>query len=466
MSMLAKLDQSISVAKGQCRDFFLNTDGSVVSNNSLLASWVEAIPLARSMYDQTPNIIEVFMKCVEHWAALKNDQKFNRRAVSVEEFTQQIERICLVRDFALLYLDKIEANPTQKEKISGLLTELLGKPTGALSPTLIAITPEAFKEQLDLATVWAMEERCPPPLTEAILAMPAPKTDFLDPSHSIPNILELSAHFQTVVQRIENPGGNWMAYVTNFWYGAHAEDKKALDMMCKAVVEAKDPKYRLVYGSTRLYLGKLLALFRTGKISDLEVHNCFKELIIASKVCLSDWATVAENQYLALTGKNVTAKDKVLNWKSEFVAEHLKQFFPLVYSDLEDTQNVHLMNTLIHHYGKQLGMSHLKAASVDLHIAKNVEALPYKLSDVFCYLTEKWNRLSVESLKIHSHMHKWQDTIGTFLTERVKQAIPAVKDPQGFVLTEYFDGTGMLNDRGAIRFLKETLTSIPQTQKA
>ncbi len=465
-SLLANLDRSLNIVpRGQCSNYFLHADGSVISSCD---SWVSSCFRAVLFLHNDPtaaNLIEVFMKCVEHWVALKNDQKFDRRAVSIEEFTQQIRRICLVREFIFVSLGKIEANPAHREKVSALLTELLGRPTVVSQQSLQAICPEAFKEQLDLVTIWRMEEKSPPALTPQILQLPAPKAEILDPSQPIPNILEIPAFYKTVVQRIENPTGKWTIWFRDWWNSSHAAEQHALDTMCKEAFEAKDPVLKYVDESTKLALGKLLALFRTGRFPDLQMLLSLKELIVASGLCHGDRATVAEEQCLALTGKTVTAQDKALNWKSEFVTQQLKLFFRFYYTSTEDEQNVHLMNTLIYHYGERLGMSHLKAPSVDIHVVKKATSLNFQWPDVFRYLTQKWETSSVDSLKTYSDLHKWQSDIGKFLEERAKQSIPSIQDPQAFVLAEYFD-EGKLNDRGAIRFMKETLVPISQNYTA
>ncbi len=191
-----------------------------------MSCYVRAIPLVRNFYDPVAaNVIEVFMGCIDHWTALKNDQKFNRRAVSGEEFTQQIKRICLVREFVFVSLGKIEADPTNKEKVSALLSQLLGRTPVVLSQSLQEIRPEAFLERLDLVTIWRLEERSPPALTPAILQMPAPLTEVLDPCQPIPNILEIPAFYKTVVQRMENPKGEWSVWIRNWWRGSHPKHK-------------------------------------------------------------------------------------------------------------------------------------------------------------------------------------------------------------------------------------------------
>jgi hypothetical protein len=460
-SLFANLDRSLSIVpRGQCGDYFLYSDGSVVSHrDSWTSRCVRSVPF---IYDPTvTNLFRVFMECVDHWTALKNDQKFNRRTIAVEEFTQQIERICFIKEFVFASLGKIEADPANREKICALVSQLLEKQV-FLPQSLQEISPEAFLGQLDFVTIWRMEEKSPPVLTPALLAIPAPKEEILNPDEPIPNILEIPAFYTTLIQRIENPTGNWMVRFKDWWNNSYVAEQNALDAMCKEALEAKDPALKYVDESTKLSLGKLLALFKTGRVPDLQILLTLKELIIAADLCKGDRATVSEEQGLALTGKTVTAQDKALNWKSEFVTQQLKLFFLIYYTSTEDAQNVHLMNTLLYHYGERLGMSHLKAPSCDIHVVKKATSLPYQWPDVLRYLTQKWDESSVESLKTYSDLNKWQSDIGKYLEERVKQTIPSIQDPQAFVLAEYFDEKGLLNDRGAIRFLKETLVPISQ----
>jgi hypothetical protein len=236
--------------------------------------------------------------------------------------------------------------------------------------------------------------------------------------------------------------------------------------MCKQILEAQNPVYKLVYASAKLYLGRLLVLFKTGKVPDLQIRMCLVELVRASSLCCGEWATEAERHYLSFVGKEVTPQDKALHWKSRFVDEELKRFFPLYYTRSEDAENVHLMNTLLFHYGERLGKGEFKVPSEDIHVVKKSTSLPYQWPDVFRYLEDVWNRQSIESFKTISQMNKWQADIGQFLTEKVREKIPTVRDPRAFVLTEYFDEQGFLNDRGAIRFLKETLASMSNPQEA
>lgn len=457
--LLGNLDRSLGVVpKGHCSDYFLYADGSAVSYHD---SWKSRCMQRLScFYDPAvSNVIEVFIACVDYWTALKNDQKFHRRAVTVEEFSQQIKRICLVGEFVFLSLSKIEEDPVNREKVSALLWQLLGKAPTTLSQSLQEIGPESFLQQLDLITIWRLEEQIPPTLTPAILAMPAPLTEVLDPSQPRPNILEIPVFYKTLVQRMENPTGKWSLRITDWWKGAYVKEQNALDWMCKQILEANDPVYQLIYASANLYLGNLLALFRTGRFHDLQMRACLDELVLASGQCRGEWATEAERQYLSFVGKAVTPQDKALLWKASFVDEHLKLFFPIYYTHTEDAQNVHLMNTLLFHYGERLGKAEFKVPSEDIHVVRKPTSLPYQWPDVFRYLEKAWNETSIESLKIVSQANHWQSDIGLFLEVKVKEKISSVEDPQDFVLTEYFDDQGMLSDRGAIRFLKETLAS-------
>ncbi|HEY5235280.1 MAG TPA: hypothetical protein VIJ14_03805, partial [Rhabdochlamydiaceae bacterium] len=138
-SLLGNLDRSLGlVPAGQCSGYFLYADGSVASHyDSWMSCCVRTVPLFQSLYDPSvSNVIEVFMACIDHWTALKNDQKFGRRAVGVDEFTQQIKRICLVAEFVFTSLPKIEANPANRDKISALLSQLLGRTPIVLSQSL------------------------------------------------------------------------------------------------------------------------------------------------------------------------------------------------------------------------------------------------------------------------------------------------------------------------------------------
>ncbi len=463
--LLGNLDRSLSaVPKGHCSDYFLYADGSAVSYHD---SWKSrCMRLISYFYDPAvSNIIEVFIACVDYWTALKNDQKYHLRAVNIEEFSQQIKRICLVGEFVFLSLGKIEEDPINREKVSALLWQLLGKTPTTLSESLQEIGPESFLQQLDLVTIWRLEEQIPPTLTPSILAMPAPLTEVLDPSQPYPNILEIPVFYKTLAQRMENPNGKWSHWIIDWWKGAYVKEQNALDKMCQQILEAKDPTYKLLYTSANLYLGNLIVLFRTERFHDLEMRACLDELVRASSLCQGEWATEAESQYLSFVGKTETPQDKALLWKASFVDEHLKLFFPIYYTLTEDAQNVHLMNTLLFHYGQRLGKGEWKVPSEDIHVVRKSTSLPYQWPDVFRYLEKAWNETSIESLKTVSQVKKWQSDIGLFLEAKVSEKIPSVEDPKDFVLTEYFD-QGLLNNRGAIRFLKETLASTSDHQKS
>lgn len=456
-TLIANLDRSLNtVTSGRCPDYFLHADGSVVlRSDSWTGRAIAQIPFFQTIYDPTvANIVEVFMACVDYWTALKNEQQF--RVVNIDEFSQQFKRICLIGEFIFVSLDKIEADPDAKEKITGILSQLLGHPVIAIPESLKAINQKTFLEQPDLGTVCNFEERSLPTLTPALLKMAPALTEVLDPLAPVPNILEIPAFYKTVIQRMENPSSGWGSWLSHWWKG-DSPAQQSLQVMCKKILEDQDPIYQLVYASARLYLGHLLKLFKTGTIPDLEVRMCLDELVNASHFCPGQWATDAERQYLSLIGKDVTAIDKALYWKARFIDEHLKRFFSTVYTQSEDAQNVHLMNTLLFHYGERLGKQEFKIPSEDIHVVKKPTSLPYQWPDVFRYLEEAWNKYSVESLKTDSQMNHWQSDIGKLLEAKVKEKNPTMQDPGAFVLAEYFDEHGLLNDKGAICFLKETL---------
>ncbi len=470
-SLIANLDRSLStVASGRCPDYFLYADGSVVlRSDSWTSRAIAQIPLFQTVYDPTvANIVEVFLRCVDYWTALKNDRQSGLRTVAIEDFQQQHERIRLVGKFIFASLDKIEADPVAKEKICDILTQLLGYSATKIPESLLALDKKSFLEQFDFETIWEFEESSPPALTPTLLTMSVPQTEVLDPSAPIPNILEIPVFYKEVIQRMENPTSSWISF-SKFkeWWNGGSEAQKSLEAMCKQILEDQDPVYQLIYASAKLYLGQLLALLKTEKkFPDLQIRMCLEELVRASRFCRWEWATEAEIHYLSLIGKEVTAQDKSLHWKSRFVDEHLKRFFSTLYTSSEDAHNVHLWNTLLYHYGERLGKQDFKVPAEDIHVIKKPTSLPYQWPDIFRYLEGAWNTCCVESLKTDSQMNKWQSDIGSFLEAIVKEKLPTVKDPHAFVLAEYFDNEGLLNDRGAIRFLKETLEPISNPQKA
>ena len=247
----------------------------------------------------------------------------------MEEFSQQIKRICLVGEFVFLSLGKIEKDPINREKVSALLWQLLGKAPTTLSDSLQEIGPESFLQQLDLVTIWRLEEQIPPTLTPAILAMPAPLTEVLDPSQPNPNILEIPVFTKQLSSAWKILPEKWSLWIGNWWSGAYVKEQNSLDTMCKQILEANDPTYQLIYASAKLYLGNLLALFRTGRFHDLQMRASLDELVRASDYCRGEWATEAERQYLSLVGKAETPQDKKRSFgKANFIDEHLKVVFP------------------------------------------------------------------------------------------------------------------------------------------
>lgn len=462
MSSLLKsnLDKSLStVPAGQHAHFFLNADGSLASS---LKTWIiyliHKIPFVQSYYDPiVTNIVEVFSKCVDDWTALKNNKKFQLTAVDAQEFSDQIKRICFASQFILANCHRIEAHTQAQAQICSLLADLLPGRTIALPQTLQELTPITFFPQLDIQTIWKMEEEAPPLLTEVILRKPPPLLEAPDSEEKNPSIGELPDFYLKVVQRIENPRGRWMPMIKDWWAGRHQAQYQSLKVMCATILEDKDAAKKALYHQTKLYLGKLLALFKTNRIPDLQVKICLDELVHASKQCAGEWTTEAERRYKALMGKEETPQDKAIQWKAQFIDQHLMQFFRTVYTSTEDAENVHLMNTLLYHYGERLGRQDLEAPKADIHVIKKATSLPYQWPDIYRYLVQAWRHSSVEAFKTYIQMKCWTAAIGQFLIEHVKQKISSVKDPQEFVMAEYFDEMGNLNNRGAVRFLRETL---------
>ena len=446
--LLENLSRSLIIVD-HAADFFLNADGSVARHSDLWTSrFIQVLP---SFYDSTAaNIVSVFLECVDHWTALKNEQKIHLRTVPIEEFDQQIKRICFVGQFIFANRDKIEASPLAKEKTCALLSKLLAKEEMTLE-SAEEIVPVTLLKQLDPAMNWKREEASPMALTPEILKIPAPQIDLLESTETTPSIAELPAFYYELVTRTENC--SWPAFFLDWmwWYGPHAISKAALAKMCSEILnEPNKPNHALA----NLFLGRLLALFKSKKIPDLQIRTCLDELVLTSHQCPTQWASDAERHYLSLTGKEETLLHKVLHWKRHFIDQQLFRFFSTVYTRSEDRQNAHLMNTLLFHYGENLGEQTLQAPSIDLHVLRK-PPLEYQWVDVFCYLESAWQKESVESFLTYSELNKWQADIGQFLTVVVQEKLPGIEDPSAFVLTEYFEKQRFLNKRGAIRFLIE-----------
>lgn len=460
-AVLSNLDLGLrTVPAGQHGSYFINADGSLASSIKAGAiSIIQRLPFVQSYYDPiVTNIAIVFTECIDHWIGLKNDQKFCLRTVAVEEFNAHIERILFIVHFIIAYRPQIEADPDTTEQICGLFSQLLPGHPKVLTQTLPEMSPEVLFNQLDPAMVWKMEESSLPPLTEALLQIPAPMIEIGDAGQERPSIADLPDFYLQVAKRIDNPEGDWWGQIKAWWNAPYLAAKLSLEAMCKQILEKKDPAKQLIYQSAELYLGLLLALFKMGQRPDLEIKRVLDELVKASEFCPGDWATVSENSYRELTGKKALPRDKALQWKAGFIDQQLMEFFKTVYTKTEDAHNVHLMNTLLYHWGERLGKQDLTVPRADIHVIKKATSLPYQWPDVYRYLQTVWKKHSVEALKNHSQLHSWQGSIGEFLTQRVGEKLPSVKDPQEFVLAQYFDERG-LNDAGAIRFIRETLFS-------
>jgi hypothetical protein len=212
-SLKSNLDKSLSaVPATQVGNYFLNADGSLASR---LKTWIiyliHKIPFVQSYYDPiVTNIVEVFSKCIDDWTALKNNKKFQLSAVDAQEFSDQIKRVCFVGQFILANCHRIEAKPLAQTQICNLLADLLPGVTIALPQTLQELTPKSFFPQLDLATIWKMEEEAPPLLSPDILQLPAPHIEVLDPLKENPRITELPIFYKSFMQRMENPTGRWI----------------------------------------------------------------------------------------------------------------------------------------------------------------------------------------------------------------------------------------------------------------
>jgi hypothetical protein len=455
--LLSNLDRSLKIVPdGRCADFFINLDGSVSPNNR---PWkhrlISLIPLAQAYYEHAALsvIIEVFTQCVDRWIALKNEQKYHIRNVSVEEFSDHVKRICFVRHFILSHADKFTAYPLLTAKICAQLSRLMPEALILFPETAGMISQDVCFRQLDLATLWKLQELSPPALTADILRTPAPQTEILDLPVQQQDVLDLPAFYQTTLQKIENPTGKWLPWIKNWWSKAHLADQESLTKMCKKLSQGSDPRHKLA----EQYIKQLLALFKSGKLPIETIKNSLEELVHASRQCEPEWATQSEKQYRQLTGKEVTPRDKALQWKSQFIEQQLLTFFRQHHSPTEDSHNANLMNTIYYHWGERLGKQE-KAPSVDIYVVTKATALPYQWNDIFLFLEEKWKAHSVDAFLHCAELNNWGAEIGRFLKITVEEKLTSIKDPQEFVLREYYDDKG-LNRRGAIRFLQETLVS-------
>jgi len=455
--LLNNLDHSLKTVPNGCvGDFLLNPDGSVAPKGD---SWknrlISFIPLAQAHYEHAAlsAIVEVFTQCVDHWIALKNEQKYQIRNVSLEEYTAQVKRILFVGHFILCNDKRIVDDQLLKDKICAQLSRLMPGTLITFPETVRTISLEVCFQQLDLATLWKLQELSPPLLTLEILGMPAPQTEILDLPAQQQNILELPSFYQTTLEKIENPSGNWVPWLKGLWTKAHYADQQSLTKMCKQISERRDP----VHKTAEQFLKQLLALFKTGHLTIETVKNSLDELVHASHQCEPEWATQAEKQYRLLTGKEVSPRDKALQWKSQFIEQQLLRFFPLHHSETEDSHNANLLNTIYYHWGERLGKQE-KAPHVDIYVIKKASSLPYQWVDIFRFLEEKWKAHSVDAFLHYTQLNNWGAGIGQFLEKTVGEKLSSIHDPQDFVLREYFDDKG-LNRRGAIRFLHETLAS-------
>lgn len=455
--LLRNLDQSLkTVSDGGCTDFFLNLDGSVAPNSE---SWqnrlIAFVPFAQAYYEHAALsvIVEVFTLCVDRWIALKNEQKYQIRNVSIEEFSEHIKRICFVRHFILCNSAKFSIYSLLKDKIRAQLSRLMPETSIVFPDTACAISQEVCFRQLDLQTLWKLQELSPPALTADILRTPAPQTEIVDLPVQQQSVLDLPAFYQTTVQKIENPTGQWLPRFKNWWNGAHLADQQSLAKMCKRISQGSDPRHKLA----EQYIKQLLALFKKGHLPIETIKNSLVELVHASRQCEPEWATQSEKQYRLLTGKEATPRDKALQWKSQFIEQELLTFFRQHHSATEDSHNANLMNTIYHHWGDRLGKQE-KAPSVDIHVVKKATSLPYQWVDISLFLEEKWKADSVDAFLNYATLNNWGAAVGLFLEETVKEKLSSIQNPHDFVMNEYFDEKG-LNRRGAIRFLQETLTS-------
>lgn len=458
--LLRNLDQSLKVVPDGCvAHFSLHQDGSITSCKSWTYRLISFIPFVKAYYDYASliNIVKVFTQCIDRWIALKNEQKYHIRNVSVEEFAEHVKRICFVRQFILNFAEKFITYHSLKDKICAQLFRLIPETPIVFPDTARAISHEVCFRQLDLQTLWKLQELAAPPLTAEILRTPAPQTEILDLPVQQQSVLDLPTFYQTTVQKIENPTGSWYLWLKDRWNKAHQADQESLTKMCKTISQGNEPRHKLA----EQYIKQLLALFKSGRLPIESVKNNLDELVHASRQCEPEWATESEKQYRRLTGKEVTSSDKALQWKSQFIEQQLLVFFrssSKYHTETEDSHNANLVNTIYYHWGERLGKQE-KAPSVDIHVIKKASSLPYQWPDILRFLEEKWKAQSVDAFLIYASLNNWGAAIGLFLEKTVKEKLTSVQNPHEFVLREYFDETGNLNRRGAIRFLHETLVS-------
>ncbi len=447
-TLLGNLDQSLRTVKERFVAYSLNSDGTVILNTALWTGCLNKIPRLKTYFDtcQAAIIVDIFMQCVDRWIAINNEQKHGLRNVTDEEFSAQINRICFIGQFILTSITIIE-QPLAKEKVCAILVHLL--------PGAIITLPESLERVLQKKDIvgWKVQENAPPPLSPELLREPAPQNDILDMPPSKQDITTLGAFYKQVVQRIENPEGHWSVWLNNWWSKKHVASQKSLEKMCNTILTDKTPALKNTYALAQRYLQELLTILKASGMTNDKIKNCLDELVYASGFCVPEWATVSEKQYRELTNKTVSPLNKALQWKSEFIDQHLLTFLSTVYSTNETSHSSNLMSTLLYHYGEKLGKKELEAPSVDIHVVKKSTSLPYQWPDVFRYLQEEWEKHCVDSFLTCCQMNAWQMDIGIFLAERMKGK---VEEPEKYVSEQYFEDK-TLNRRGAIRFLHETL---------
>lgn len=451
MSLLANLDRSLKVVPPEgYSNYSLNVEGVAVQNST---AWIfRLIP----KYDENSlsALVDVFTQCVDYWIRLQNEQKHQLRDVSVVEFSDHVKRICFVAQFILASKDPLAKFSSLQSKVCDALSRLLPEGTLLAFPqALQEVTPAIFTKQLDPATAWEMQETAPPPLTEEILALPAPRKDITELPACTEKISDLPALYEELTKEPETV----TSWIKSWVLPKANPSKDALQVMSDEIVK----KGHLVqYGIARKYLEQNMAFCRRPDLPLQKRREIVQEMVVCAGECSNRWGIQSELQYRKQIGKVITLQDQVLAWKSAFIEQTLFDFLQQRLTSEENKQNTHYLSGIYHKWGHRLGVSPLESVKADTN---RIDKFNFTWDDIWMFLQERWSGSIVKSIGTQVEFNQCLAPMGQFLNQLVERKLPSVEGSD-YVPRYYFNKQGLLNDRGVIRLLQETVISAAALQ--
>lgn len=441
----ANLDISMSkVPQGQVGHYALYADGTV--GNPGLCDWVLHL-----FYDPTlPTLTHLFQNLVDEWIVLC--QPTEHYYAPSHEVASQARRIAFVAKFMTEQEPRFVTS-SYREPVVDSLTKMMPGKSVDFSMEIRRLSESVF-DGIEGVLGWRLQELVPIPLSCSLLQAPScfQLLDDLPPPKS--EMDELPGVYATLVNQCENPGGSIWSFLAPLWpFSPCAIAKSKLVKMCRLIEEKK---HLYPYVETRVLLRHLVDRCKDSSLSLAKRKEALDEMVEAADKCDPRVNTEAERQLRRLLNRSPSLVEQFLQWKADFIEQCLLEFLKTKISHQDDRHNTHFLNGIFANWGQQLGFPDLKAPATDQHV---VRQLPFTLDMVLTYLQECWNRNIVDLILLRANTGSSLQEIQMFLIEAVKAHLPGIESPEAFVAETYFDEMSLLNEQGAIRFLREISAS-------